>query len=136
MSEISRNVRLKRVYDPPSPEDGYRVLVTRYWARGIRRELVDEYDAKVAPSRELLREFKHEGLAWGPYTKRYLQEMTSECARCEIVRLAEIARTRTITLMCACEDEMHCHRRLLRNLIVTGTIGRSHRSSHQVGATA
>ena len=122
------NVHTKRIYDEPSPEDGLRILITRYWPRGIRRELVDEYDTKVAPSRELLREFKHEALAWEPYTQRYFAEMQSEEAQREIARLAEIARTRTITLMCVCEDETHCHRSLLRNLIVRG-MGRSHHTS-------
>jgi uncharacterized protein YeaO (DUF488 family) len=138
---VSRNVRIKRVYDPPSPEDGLRILITRYWPRGIKREAVDEYDTKVAPSRELLREFKHEGLAWEPYTQRYLREMEAEESRRDIERLGEIASARTITLMCVCEDETHCHRSLLQDLIVR-TMGRSHptstsdRRSHQRRAGA
>lgn len=31
------NVRLKRAYSPPSPEDGVRVLVDRLWPRGVRK---------------------------------------------------------------------------------------------------
>ena len=31
-------VRLKRVYDPESPGDGFRVLVDKLWPRGIRKE--------------------------------------------------------------------------------------------------
>jgi uncharacterized protein YeaO (DUF488 family) len=116
-NHISRNVRMKRVYDPPSPEDGYRILITRYWPRGIKREAVDENDTKLAPSRELLREFKHEGLPWKPYRQRYLAEMQSEDAQRDIERLAKIARARMITLMCICEDENRCHRGLLRELI-------------------
>lgn len=62
---LADNIRLKRVYDPPSPEDGRRILITRYWPRGVPRSAVDEYTTKVAPSRALLREFKHEGPGLG-----------------------------------------------------------------------
>ncbi|MBV8094388.1 MAG: DUF488 family protein, partial [Acetobacteraceae bacterium] len=30
-------VRIKRAYDPPWPEDGVRVLVDRLWPRGLKR---------------------------------------------------------------------------------------------------
>ena len=35
-------VRLKRVYDPESPGDGFRVLVDKLWPRGIRKEARSE----------------------------------------------------------------------------------------------
>jgi ribokinase len=112
------DIRLKRVYDPSAPEDGYRVLSTRYWPRGVPKSAKDEYSIKTSPSRELLREFKHEGLTWEQYVPRYLEEMQSESAQSEIRRLAELACERTITLMCICEDEGRCHRSLLRKLII------------------
>lgn len=33
---------IKRVYDPPSSNDGKRILVDRLWPRGIKKE-----DAKI-----------------------------------------------------------------------------------------
>lgn len=116
--KVAENIRLKRVYEPASPDDGRRILATRYWARGVPKSAVDEYDTKVAPSRELLREFKHEGLTWEGYVPRYLEEMRSEAAQSDINRLAEMAKSGRITLMCICEDENRCHRSLLRQLII------------------
>ena len=29
---------MKRVYDPPEPDDGYRVMIDRVWPRGVSRE--------------------------------------------------------------------------------------------------
>jgi len=109
---------LKRVYEPASPDDGYRVLATRYWPRGVPKSAVDEYTTKTAPSRELLREFKHEGLTWEQYVPRYLEEMRAEAAIDDIKRLAAIAKSGSMTLMCICEDENRCHRSLLRDLII------------------
>ena len=117
-TRIADNVRLKRVYEPASPDDGYRVLATRYWPRGVPKSAVDEYTTKTAPSRELLREFKHEGLTWEQYVPRYLEEMRAEAAIDDIKRLAAIAKSGSMTLMCICEDENRCHRSLLRDLII------------------
>ena len=117
-AHVAENIRLKRIYEPPSEDDGYRVLSTRYWPRGIPKSRVDEYTTKTAPSRELLREFKHEGLSWEDYVPRYLDEMRSEAAISVIQRLAAMAKSGSMTLMCICEDENRCHRSLLRDLIV------------------
>ncbi len=118
VSATERNIRLKRIYDDPSPDDGRRILATRYWPRGIPKSAVDEYTTKVSPSRELLREFKHEGLAWDEYVPRFLEEMSAPEARSEISRLANLASSETITLMCICPDEKRCHRSLLRDLVL------------------
>lgn len=114
---IERNIRLKRIYDPPDDDDGLRVLATRYWPRGVSKDLKDEYSTTLSPSRELLRAFKHEGLSWDGYAARFLDEMRSDKAQGEIRRLAEFARSHRITLMCICEDENRCHRSLLKRLI-------------------
>jgi uncharacterized protein YeaO (DUF488 family) len=118
MERLRRNIRLKRIYEPPSEDDGYRVLSTRYWPRGVPKSKVDEYTTKTAPSRALLHEFRHEGLSWEDYVPRYLEEMGSEEAISAIRRLATMAKSDRITLMCICEDENRCHRSLLRDLII------------------
>jgi uncharacterized protein YeaO (DUF488 family) len=115
---VKANIRLKRIYEPPSDDDGHRVLSTRYWPRGVPKSAVDEYTTKTAPSRGLLGEFKHEGLSWEDYVPRYLDEMRSEDAISAIERLAALAKSGSMTLMCVCEDENRCHRSLLKGLII------------------
>jgi len=50
-------LQLKRAYDPPSVEDGYRVLVDRLWPRGLKRDSarIDLWLKDIAPSDELRR---------------------------------------------------------------------------------
>src|SRR5215471_2256175 len=52
-----RTVRVRRVYDPPDPADGHRVLVDRLWPRGLAKSAaaLDEWLRAVAPSEELRR---------------------------------------------------------------------------------
>lgn len=46
------SVRVRRVYDPPEPDDGVRVLVDRLWPRGVSKEAarVDEWPKGLTPS--------------------------------------------------------------------------------------
>lgn len=55
-------VCVKRVYDPPSPDDGVRALVDRLWPRGLKRDIakIDLWLKEVAPSAELRRWFGHD----------------------------------------------------------------------------
>ena len=104
-------VRTGRVYDPPAPRDGTRILVMRFWPRGVRKERVDEWMTEVAPSRELVLGFKHKGLPWREFVRRYRAELPTGA----LERLR--ARKGTITLLCGCAEEERCHRGLLRNWI-------------------
>jgi uncharacterized protein YeaO (DUF488 family) len=35
---LGQRIRVRRVYEPPSPQDGARVLVDRVWPRGLRKD--------------------------------------------------------------------------------------------------
>ena len=117
-------VRIKSVYEPADPSDGRRVLATRYWPRGIRKTAVDEYARKLAPSREILHAFKRGEIGWESFKARYLREMGNAEARSEIRRLADLSQSETMTVMCICKDERHCHRSLLRELILNLAVDR------------
>ncbi len=111
-------VKTKRVYDPAEASDGDRILVTRYWPRGISRERlsITEWLRNLAPSKELLRDWKKQRISWEEYTVRYHEEMQGQQ---EAIRdLANRARRSTITLLCfEREDDPCCHRHLLKKLI-------------------
>jgi uncharacterized protein YeaO (DUF488 family) len=119
------NVRTKSVYEPPATGDDYRVLATRYWPRGVPRSAADEYARVLSPSEELLRSFKDSRIDWWTFRKRYLEEMQSPEARTEVKRLAALASTRTVTLLCVCREESRCHRSVLQDLILNSILGRS-----------
>jgi len=116
-SSPTTRLKTKSVYDPPAADDGYRVLATRFWPRGVPRAAADEYVRALAPSEELLRSFKDGRIDWWTFRKRYLEEMRSPEARAEVRRLATLASSRAVTLLCVCREESRCHRSLLRELV-------------------
>ena len=110
-------IQTKRIYDPPAPADGHRVLTMRYWPRGIRKELVDSWDRGLAPSSELLADYRTGAIDWPGFTRRYRHEMTTRPDSIEaIAALRERASGETVTVMCGCKDETHCHRALLKEI--------------------
>lgn len=54
--------RVKRVYDRPTRDDGFRVLVDRLWPRGLskRKAMLDLWAKEVAPSPDLRKWFGHD----------------------------------------------------------------------------
>ena len=108
-------LRTKRVYDPPSPDDGERLLVMRLWPRGVRKDAVDGWQKELAPSVELLRDYQSGRIEWREFGRRYRAEMRAR--RDLIAELSRRANRRTITLLCGCKDESRCHRSLLKQLV-------------------
>jgi uncharacterized protein YeaO (DUF488 family) len=97
-------IRVKRVYDPPEPADGCRILVDRLWPRGLSREraAVDLWLRDVAPSDALRQWYGHEPARWPEFKRRYHRELQQRAEA-----LAEIrsrARGGTVTLLYAASD--------------------------------
>ncbi|MCI4465222.1 MAG: DUF488 family protein [Thermoproteus sp.] len=91
-------IKAKRVYDPPEPGDGVRVLVDRLWPRGVRREAVDIWMREVAPSDELRRWFSHDPARWEEFEARYWRELDGNP---KVEELLELARRGDVTLLYA-----------------------------------
>ena len=100
-------IHVKRIYEPPRPTDGHRLLVDRLWPRGISKEraALDAWMREVAPSSELRRWFGHEVLRWREFKRRYAIELGT---RPDLV--AEIlsrARVGPVTLLYSARDPDH-----------------------------
>ena len=76
-------IRLKRAYEKPAPDDGLRVLVERLWPRGLSKERasVDLWMKDVAPSPELRRWFNHDPAKWNEFQTRYRAELRQKNRR-------------------------------------------------------
>jgi uncharacterized protein YeaO (DUF488 family) len=99
-------IRVKRVYEKPAKEDGFRLLVDRLWPRGLTKERarVDLWMKEIAPSDALRKWFGHDPEKWGEFVKRYRSELAK---RKEL--LAEVKRLEgehgTVTLLYGRNDE-------------------------------
>ncbi len=97
------DIRVRRIYEPPSPEDGTRVLVDRVWPRGMRKDAarLDEWAKDVAPSTELRTWYHHDPAKFGEFRRRYTAELGKPGARDALARLRALATDRPVTLLTA-----------------------------------
>lgn len=109
--------RLKRVYEPPSDKDGYRVLTDRLWPRGQRKDEVklDEWNKDIAPSAALRKWFNHQPERFEAFATQYRAELESKTDHLQ--RLRNIARTKPVTLLYAAKDEHNNQAVVLRQVL-------------------
>jgi uncharacterized protein YeaO (DUF488 family) len=103
----SFGIRISRVYDPPSPEDGTRVLVDRLWPRGMSKEKakIDVWLRDISPSPELRTWFGHQPERWEGFLERYRAELEAHPEAVD--RLLKIASEGPVTLVYSARDPEH-----------------------------
>ena len=114
---MKAEVRAKRVYEPPSTSDGFRVLVMRLWPRGIRKTAIDLWLKELGAEINNLRAWNAGQLDWDEMRKRYLAGLKEPAAAAALAQLRDLAKERPLTLLCSCQDETHCHRGILKSLL-------------------
>jgi len=72
--------KIKRVYDEPLEEDGFRILVDRLWPRGMSKEKakLDLWMKDVAPSDKLRHWYSHDPEKWEEFKKKYNKELSAK----------------------------------------------------------
>ncbi len=100
-------IKLKRVYDPPAKEDGFRVLVDRVWPRGVKKgELaLDLWSKEVAPSGQLRKWFGHDSAKWPEFCQRYETELKEK--KEDMGFLKEKSDSGLLTLVFSARDTEH-----------------------------
>ncbi|HEX3879132.1 MAG TPA: DUF488 domain-containing protein [Bryobacteraceae bacterium] len=118
-AESSAPVRLKRVYEPPSEQDGKRILVDRLWPRGLTKEkaAVDLWLKDIAPSTELRKWFGHDPARWTEFQKRYRAELKRN--KEAVSSLQREAESGPVTLLYGAKDEKHNEALVLQSLLAS-----------------
>src|SRR5215813_10913304 len=104
---MKASMQVKRVYEPPSGDDGIRVLVDRLWPRGLSKPTasVDLWLKDLAPSVRLRRWFNHDPARWTEFKQRYAEELEEKTVG--IAALVGAARRGRVTLLFGARDAEH-----------------------------
>lgn len=115
----NEGIRIRRVYDEPSSEDGTRVLVDRIWPRGLTKEAanLDDWIKDVAPSTELRKWYAHDLDKFPQFRSRYRAELQAPARRQAVGRLRELATDRPLTLLTASKDLDHSQATVLADVL-------------------
>jgi uncharacterized protein YeaO (DUF488 family) len=110
-------IAIKRAYEAPAKEDGYRVLVERLWPRGMKKEEVplDQWAKELAPSTALRKWFGHDPARWDGFRHRYASELDGLAEYWQ--PLAERSARHKVTLVYSARDEEHNGALVLRDYL-------------------
>ena len=97
---------VRRIYEAPTPEDGYRMLVDRLWPRGVKKAeaAIDEWARDVAPSADLRRWYGHQPDRFDEFARRYRTELAAAPAADAVAGLVTRLREGPVTLLTATRD--------------------------------
>jgi uncharacterized protein YeaO (DUF488 family) len=121
------SVRIVRLKTPRGPDEGLRIGTVRRPPRGVlkadyaARDYFDVWLPELAPSAPLVSWALSEPFTpqrWAVYQRRYQREMQQPAAQRLITLLAALSSQTNFSVGCYCEDETHCHRSLLKGLLM------------------
>ena len=105
LEEADRMIKIKRIYDAPTPDDGVRILVDRLWPRGVSKEKakVDLWLKEIAPSNELRKWYAHDPKKWAEFRKRYFDDLGTK--RELVNQIVQKMKEGDVTLLYSSKEE-------------------------------
>ena len=113
-----KSISIKRVYDEPSENDGYRILVDKLWPRGVTktRADLDEWNKEISPSTLLRKWFDHKPERFEEFSLKYKEELLLK--EDELNRIRSIAKSEPVSLLYAAKDPKINHAIVLKNVLI------------------
>jgi len=118
-------IRIVQLGSPRAPDEGTRIGTVRRPPRGVpktefaKRDFYDVWFPNLAPSLETMKlgQAAETEAQWKAFTKKYRTEMAEPEAQHALALLATLSAQTNFSLGCYCENEAHCHRSVLRELL-------------------
>lgn len=119
------SVRIVRLGTPRATGEGLRIGTVRRPPRGVpksefaKQDWYDVWFPNLSPSLETMKL----GLAaetpaqWTSFKRKFRAEMAAPGPKHDIALLAALSQTNNFSIGCYCENEDHCHRSILRELL-------------------
>ncbi|CAC9935161.1 hypothetical protein PEPNEM18_01442 [Aedoeadaptatus nemausensis] len=114
------SIKIKRAYEEASSDDGKRILVDRYWPRGVKKEeaKLDGWAKEVCPSNGLRKWFDHREDRFSDFAEKYREELNaSKEARAWRKEITKSLNDSPVTLIYAAKSETINHARVLQEWI-------------------
>ena len=119
-------IRIVKLGSPRSPGEGTRIGTVRRPPRGVpkaefaSRDYYDVWYPNLAPSPETLKLGQEAAspAQWKAFEKAFRAEMALPDASRSLDLLAALSQQAAFSVGCYCEDEAHCHRSVLRSLLL------------------
>ncbi len=110
-------IKIKRIYEPSSTDDGKRIYIDRLWPRGMKKEEVkiDEWLKEISPSDALRKWFGHDPSKYAEFKRRYTKELEKHSETLE--RIRKEGKKETVTLLFSAKDVEHNNATVMREIL-------------------
>jgi len=111
-------VMTKSIFEPKETADGYRILITRFYPRGVQRAHFDEWIRALSPHPDLLFACKQGKIAWDSFRNLLISQLKNDPEALDaILFLHDWSRTHDVTLLCYEKAGKPCHRHIIQDVI-------------------
>ena len=108
-------IKTKSIYAEKEKSDGTRVLVSRFYPRGVKRTHFDVWIREASPEAPLLKEYKSNAISWRELSKRFREQMRSSPGSQKAIQdLIELSENGNVTLLCYEKEGQKCHRDIVK----------------------
>jgi uncharacterized protein YeaO (DUF488 family) len=108
----------KSIYEPREESDGTRVLIARFYPRGVKKERFDRWVRDLSPSPDLLHAYKSGVKSWQAFAAEFKTEIDANPSSMLAIRsLREESRKGNVTLLCYERSGIPCHRYIVAELV-------------------
>jgi len=120
-------IRIVRLGSPRAKDEGLRIGTVRRPPRGVpkrdfaTRDYYDVWLPELAPSAATVSAAmagEWTDRKWKKFVATYVREMSTPAAEHLLRTLAALSHQTNFSVGCYCEDESHCHRSVLRDLLI------------------
>ncbi|HWC58863.1 MAG TPA: DUF488 family protein [Verrucomicrobiae bacterium] len=111
------DIRIKRVYEKSSPDDGARFLVDGLWPRGVKKEALSsvQWVKEIAPSASLRKWYSHDPDKWKEFQRRYRRELSGNIPA--LKPLVDAVKQGSVTLLTSTHDVEISHAMVLQDFL-------------------
>jgi len=112
-------LKTKSIYDEKEKSDGTRVLVTRYYPRGVKRTHFDLWVRAASPEAVLLKDYKNNVINWREFSRRFKIQLRADAdSKKAVLDLIDLlGKNENLTLLCYEKEGQNCHRLILKSVI-------------------
>lgn len=111
-------LKTKSIYEPKEDRDGVRVLIARYYPRGVKKDRFDRWVKELSPSKELLHAYRSGRKSWAVFGMEFRKEVRANPAGLEAIRtLRKESVAGNVTLLCYEKEGENCHRCIVAEMV-------------------
>lgn len=110
-------IKTKSIYDKKEKSDGKRILITRYYPRGIRKNYFDFWCRDLSPSKHLLKSLKDGIISRSLFFQFFCRDLCNDDKKIKLCKQLAIENlNKNITLLCYEKEEIFCHRYCVKKI--------------------